>query len=184
MVPHWGTVFPTQKVSPYYRELMVYIVWTDFLGRDNGSTMWNQTMDKLVPHCGTVSRPRKSVHTIESWWFMYWLTLWVKKLVPQCGTKLWTKWFHIVESFSRPRKSVWFVWFHNLEPVCYYIVFWFHIAAPICFNSLVWFYNVERVCFGSTLWNQSVSTFLFGSTLQNQFVVTVWFGSTMWNHIP
>ena len=103
--------------------------------------------------------------------FVYvWLTLWVKKLVPQCGTKLWTKWFHIVESFSRPRKSVWFVWFHNLEPVCYYIVFWFHIAAPICFHSLVWFHNVEQVCFGSTLWNQSLSKFWFGSTLQNQLL--------------
>ena len=146
---------------------MVYIQ-TDFLG----------------PHCGTIVSTQKVSLYCRKLFVYVWLTLWVKKLVPQCGIKLLTNRFHIVEQLPRPRKSVRFLQFHNLEPVCLYIVVWFHIAEPICFYSLVWFHNVEPVFFGSTLWNQSVSTLWFGSTLQNQFVSTVWFGSTMWNHIP
>ena len=40
-VPQCGTIIPTQKVSPYYIYHQLSIVWTDFLGRENGSTLQN-----------------------------------------------------------------------------------------------------------------------------------------------
>ena len=152
MVPHCGTVFPTQKVSPYYRELMVYVL-ADPLGKETGSTMWNQTMDKVVPHCGIIF-PTKKVSLVCLVPQFGTSLLLHCILVPHCSTNLFQ------QSCLVPQCGTSLFWFHIVEPICIYILVWFHIAEPICCHSLVWFHNVEPHSIGFSI------NWVNGSTLE------------------
>ena len=150
MEPNYGQTgstlwnrFPTQKVSPYYRELMVYVL-ADPLGKETGSTMWNQTMDKVVPHCGIIFPTQKVSLVCLVPQFGTSLLLHCI-LVPHCSTNLFP------QSCLVPQCGTSLFWFHIVEPICIYILVWFHIAEPICCHSLVWFHNVEPHSIGFSI---------------------------------
>ena len=134
MEPNYGQTgstlwnrFPTQKVSPYYRELMVYVL-ADPLVKETGSTMWNQTMDKLVPYCGIIF-PTQKVSLVC--------------LVPQFGTSL------LLHCSLVPHCST------NLfvEPVCFDSTLWNQSVSTFWFGSTLQNQFVVTVWFGSTMWN-------------------------------
>merc|ERR1739836_5503 len=86
MVPQCGTIIPTQKVSPYYIYHQLSIVWTDFLGRENGSTMWIQFVHSLVPHCGTIIPTQK----VSPYYIYHQISIvWTDFLGRENGSTMW-----------------------------------------------------------------------------------------------
>ena len=83
---------PRKSVHTIYHQLS--IVWTDFLGRENGSTMWNHYVDP----------ESQSIHIPSTLYSIDWLSGSGKR-------------FHNVEPLCRPRKSVYTYIYHQLSIV-------------------------------------------------------------------
>ena len=115
--------------------------------------MWNQTMDKVVPHCGIIF-PTKKVSLVCLVPQFGTSLLLHCILVPHCSTNLFQQSCLVLQCGTS------LFWFHIVEPICIYILVWFHIAEPICCHSLVWFHNVEPHSIGFSI------NWVNGSTLE------------------
>ena len=90
---------------------------TDFLGRENDSTMWNHFVHSLVPHCGTSFFTQRVSQYINHQLSIVWTDFLGRETVPQCGTIMSTQ---KVSLYCRKLfVYVWLtLWVKKLVPQC------------------------------------------------------------------